>query len=62
MRRRLTGSQSRILLIRIFLGFAFAFLLARFFFPTRGIGTVLAIAGLLVAFAYVFERIHGRNR
>jgi hypothetical protein len=44
------------------MGLLFAFLLSRFFFPTAGIFTKLALAGLLVFSAYVLETIHRGKR
>lgn len=51
----------RILIVRAVLGVVFAFLLARFFFPTTGKPTVLVIAALLVFFAYLMESIHRKK-
>ncbi|MHC1743315.1 MAG: hypothetical protein AB9873_09830 [Syntrophobacteraceae bacterium] len=51
----------RILIIRAVLGVFFAFLLARFFFPTMGRPTVLIIAALLVFFAYLLESIRQKK-
>lgn len=48
----------RILIVRAVLGVFFAFLLARFFFPSFGHLTILVIAALLVFFAYLLESIH----
>ncbi len=52
----------KVLMVRAVLGVGFAFLLARFFFPGAGQMKVLAIAGLLVFFAYLLESIHQRNQ
>jgi hypothetical protein len=51
----------RILIVRAVLGVFFAFLLARFFFPTIGRLTTLIIAALLIFFAYLFESIHQKR-
>jgi hypothetical protein len=51
----------RILIVRAGLGVLFAFLLARFFFPTIGRLKVLIIAALLVFFAYLLESIHQKR-
>ena len=53
-----SGLRVRVLLMRMFLGLLFAFLLCRFFFPDASIYTKLAMAGLLVFSAYVLEIIH----
>lgn len=59
---RFGSMRWKILMIRAVLGVFFAFLLARFFFPTVGRLTVLVIAALLVFFAYLLESIHQRNQ
>jgi hypothetical protein len=51
----------RILIVRAVLGVLFAFLLARFFFPTIGSLTTLIIAALLVFFAYLLESVHQKR-
>ena len=48
----------KIFLMRVVLGVVFAFPLTRYFFPTAGTGTILAIAGLMIFFAYVLETVH----
>jgi len=57
MKDRLSGSSLKILIARSLLGLLFSFILMRFFFPAAGLLTVLATAGLLVFFAYLFESI-----
>jgi FtsH-binding integral membrane protein len=52
----------KILMIRVLLGLLFAFLLAHFFFPSAGFGTIIGMAAVLVFFAYVFEAIHRREK
>lgn len=59
---RLASMRWKVLMVRAVLGICFAFLLARFFFPGAGQMKVLAIAGLLVFFAYLLESIHQRNQ
>lgn len=55
------GLRWKVLAIRVVLGLLFALLLLRFFFPGSGFPTILATAGMLVFFAYVFEWIHGNK-
>lgn len=53
--------RPQVLVIRVVLGLVFGALLSRVFFPTKGMGLIFIIAGLLVFFAYVFEYVHKRG-
>jgi len=50
-----------VLIIRIILGLVFGVLLSRVFFPDSSTWLIFLIAGLLVAFAYIFEILHKRD-
>ena len=50
-----------VLILRIVLGLVFGVLLSRTFFPSSGFWLIFPIAGLLVAFAYIFEVLHKRD-
>ncbi len=50
-----------VLIVRIILGVIFGVLLARVFFPASGTWLIFLFAGLLVAFAYIFEVLHKKD-
>jgi hypothetical protein len=52
----------RFLAIRAALGIVFAVVLTRFFLPASGVGTTVAIAVLLVFFAYLLEGLRKRGK
>jgi hypothetical protein len=53
-------AQWTVVIIRVILGLVFALLLVRLFIPGAGVGTIVAAAGMLVFFAYVFEAVRKR--
>jgi F0F1-type ATP synthase assembly protein I len=53
--------RSSVLIVRIVLGLVFGVLLSRVFFPDSSTWLIFLIAGLLVAFAYIFEVLHKRD-
>ena len=55
MDRFFSELRVKVLLLRIVLGVAFAFLLTRFFFPGASLVTTFALGGLLTFAAYVLE-------
>ena len=54
-------NKSFILIIRLFLGAAFAVVLWRFFFPKTDFIYVVGLGILLVGLAYVSEYFHNRK-
>ena len=62
MDRFFSELRVKVLLLRIVLGVAFAFLLTRLFFPLASLLTTLALAGLLTFAAYVLEIFHRGRR
>jgi hypothetical protein len=58
MKNLFSGLRTRVFLIRISLGVVFAVLVTHFFFAGASMLTKLALAGVLVFFAYVLEYIH----
>jgi len=62
MKSFLSELRVKVLVMRILLGVIFAFMLSRFFFPNSNNITILALAGLLVFFAYALEYLHRGRR
>jgi hypothetical protein len=57
MFKRLSGTQWRVLFLRVILGMVCAVFLIRLFLPKAGAGAIAAAAVLLVFFAYVLEAV-----